>query len=101
MNIGVNSNLFGGEMLAWLDEAGFIYVQKITNKSRFVTKKFEEVEFKLPVKVGSIVSIYGEEVDRRSKGVSVKLEARCRENIVCSTQVIFVHVDENGLPSAI
>jgi acyl-CoA thioesterase YciA len=96
MNIGVNSNLFGGTMMSWLDEAGFIYAKKITGRSRMVTKSFEKIDFKVPVKVDSVIDISGKILEKRSKGITVELVAKCRDTIVCSTSAVYIHIDENG-----
>lgn len=98
MNIGVNNFLFGGEMLAWIDEAGFIFAQMETGKTRFVTKSLEKVEFKRPVLVNSVVEICGKKIEQRTKGISVELIAKSEGQIVCQTQMIFVHIDEDGKP---
>jgi len=96
MNIGVNSNLFGGTMMAWLDEAGFIFAKKSTGRSRMVTKMFEKIDFKAPVKVDSVVDIFGKILEKRTKGITVELVAKCRDTVVCSTSAVYIHIDENG-----
>jgi len=101
MDIGVNDNLFGGRMMAWLDEAGVIFAQYETGKKNFVTKSFDKIEFKRPVKVGDTVYINAEIFEERSKGVSVKLEAICAAEVVCETIGVFIHVDEKGIPAKI
>jgi acyl-CoA thioesterase YciA len=58
-DIGVNDNLFGGTMLAWLDEAGGIMASSVCCSSNLVTLKIEEVLFKEPVKVKQQIRIYG------------------------------------------
>ena len=50
--MGVNNNLFGGEMLSELDLAGAAYASQICDSPKLVTKKFEQVVFEKPVKVG-------------------------------------------------
>jgi len=98
MDIGVNDNLFGGRMMAWLDEAGVIFAQYETGKKNFVTKSFDSIEFKLPVKVKDTVFISAVVKEKRSKGLSVELSAICNNQLVCRTIGIFIHVDENGKP---
>jgi acyl-CoA thioesterase YciA len=106
-DIGVNENLFGGIMLAWLDEAGGILASNVSCDHNMITLKMEEVLFKHPVKLKEQIRIYGK-VDRLGKtSVSLYIEARRAnlraetEEVVCSTKMVFVRIDENGDPVAI
>ena len=106
-DIGVNENLFGGIMLAWLDEAGGILASTSACSSNMITLKMDEVLFKHPVKVKEQIRIYGE-VERTGKtSVQLYLEARRAnlkdetEEVVCSTKMVFVRVDKNGKPAPI
>lgn len=103
-DIGVNGNLFGGTMLALLDEAGAIYAAQICDTSNVITKKMDEVVFDSPIKVGNIFKIYGEVVKFGNTSINLKLEAR-KHNVmtgkqtkVCSTEITFVRIDEDGSP---
>lgn len=103
-DIGVNENLFGGIMLAWLDEAGGIMAANVCRNENVITLKMDEVLFKLPVKVKEQIRIYGavERIGRTS--VSLFLEARRanlkeeKEEVVCSTKMVFVRINEDGKP---
>ena len=100
--IGVNDNLFGGTMLAWLDEAGGIMAACECRSANVITLKMEEVLFKKPVKVKQRVRIYGEIEHIGRTSLKMYLEARTinleekTEEIVCSTHMIYVHIDEDG-----
>jgi acyl-CoA thioesterase YciA len=102
--IGVHGNLFGGEMLSFLDESAAAYACQLCDTPRMVTKKIEEVVFQNPVKVGNILKIYGS-VDKIGKtSITLNLEARKhnvytgQQKIVCSTKVVFVRIDDEGSP---
>lgn len=103
-DIGVNDNLFGGRMLSWLDEAGGILAATICCDHNVITLKMDEVLFKLPVKVKEQIRIYGEINKMGRSSVSLYLEARRAnlrkesEEVVCSTKMLFVRIDENGKP---
>ncbi|MEE4260309.1 MAG: hotdog domain-containing protein [Bacteroidales bacterium] len=103
-DIGVNDILFGGSMLAWLDEAGGIMASSVCCTSNMVTLKIEEVLFKEPVKVKQQIRIYGK-VDRLGKtSITLWVEARRAdlkaqtEVVVCSTRMVFVRIDKLGNP---
>ena len=103
-DIGINNNLFGGSMLSWLDEAGGAMASLVCCTPQVITLKIDEVLFKKPVKVNEHIRIYGkvEKVGRTS--ISLYLEARRfkfsshDEETVCSTKVVFVRIDPQGVP---
>ncbi|HNJ04745.1 MAG TPA: hotdog domain-containing protein, partial [Leptospiraceae bacterium] len=45
-------NLFGGNMLAWIDEASALYVMEQIGFANFVTVSFDDVNFKAPARRG-------------------------------------------------
>jgi acyl-CoA thioesterase YciA len=104
LDIGVHGNMFGGNMMAFLDEAAGAYACQICDTPRMVTKKVEEIVFENPVKVGNLIKIYAD-VDRiGNTSISVKLEARKhnvytgQQKLVCSTKFVFVRIDDEGSP---
>lgn len=104
LDIGVNSNLFGGIMLSELDKAGAAYASQLCDSPRLVTKKFEEIVFEKPCKIGNLIKIYGEVVKFGNTSITIKLEARKHkvetgtQQIVCSTTVVFVKINDEGDP---
>jgi acyl-CoA thioesterase YciA len=103
-DVGTNGNLFGGHMLALLDETGAGYASEVIHNPKVVTVKMSEVIFKKPVKVGNLIKIYGEVKAMGVTSVTIFLEARVcnvyttNEQVVCQTEVKFVRVDEEGSP---
>lgn len=101
-NLGVNSNLFGGDMLAFIDEAAAIFCTEYCQTETMVTLKMSEVIFKKSVKEGDLVRIYGEMLKIGNTSCEVRIEAKVRsvftkeEELVCSTNVTFVRVDKKG-----
>jgi acyl-CoA thioesterase YciA len=104
LDIGVHGNLFGGNMMCFLDEAAAAYACQICDTPRMVTKKIEEVVFENPVKVGNIIKIYGEVDKIGNSSIIIKLEARKhnvytgQQKLVCSTKMVFVRIDDEGSP---
>jgi acyl-CoA thioesterase YciA len=107
LDLGVHGNLFGGNMMAFLDEAAAAYSCQLCDTPRMVTKKIEEVVFQNPVKVGNILKIYGEVDKIGNTSITVKLEARKhnvytgQQKLVCSTKMVFVRIDDEGSPGPI
>jgi acyl-CoA thioesterase YciA len=103
-DIGINNNLFGGTMLAWLDESGGAMACQVCCTPMMITLKIDEVLFKKPVKVNEHIRIYGEVIKMGHTSIGLYLEARRfdfnthEEEIVCSTKAIYVRIDHNGEP---
>jgi acyl-CoA thioesterase YciA len=101
-DIGINNNLFGGRMLAWMDEAGGTMAAEESCSPNMITLKMDEVLFKLPVKVNDHIRIYGKVCKVGNSSIGLYLEARrfCfdtrNEETVCSTEMLFVNVDQDG-----
>lgn len=103
-DMGVSNNLFGGVMLSWLDLSGAAYIMQICDSPRFVTKKFEEVIFEKPVKIGNLIKIYAEVEKFGNSSITIKLEARKHnaesgsQQVVCKTIVVYVKINDDGEP---
>ncbi len=101
-DLGIHGNLFGGIMLSWLDEAAATMAYEICHSPNMVTLKIEEVLFKRPVKIGFHLKIYGEVVGVGNTSITLSVEARKynvysgEELVVCSTNITFVRIDEQG-----
>ena len=95
--IGIHSNMFGGNILAIIDEAAASYSAQICDTPRIVTVKIDELVFKQPVKVGNILKIYGEV--KRFGTTSITLYSEVRKHT--HTQMTFVRIDDEGNPLAI
>mgnify|MGYP003148050916 CR=1 FL=1 len=101
-NVGYHGNLFGGTMLAWLDEAGAIFACQACDTPRMVTKKITEVVFNKPVRPGQIIKIYGNVKRVGNRSITVSLEARRHsvyngsQRIVLTTDMTFVRIDGDG-----
>jgi acyl-CoA thioesterase YciA len=103
-HLGYHGNLFGGQMLAWLDEAGVAFASEICGTPRMVTVHMSEVVFTAPARPTQIIKIYGEVEKMGNTSVVLNLEAR-RHSVyngtqkpVCSTQITFVRIDGDGEP---
>ena len=106
-DIGVQDNLFGGVMLAWLDECGAVYASEKIGSKSVVTAHIDQLNFKFPVKSHDIVHIYGTVIRQGETSLTVELKAEKHDpysreqKLVCSTKMVFVHIDEHGKPSKI
>ena len=103
-DIGVHNNMFGGAMMALIDEASAAYACQICDTPRMVTIKIDELVFKKPVKIGNVVKIYGEVKEFGNTSVTLYVEVRKhsvyngKQDVVTHTNIKFVRIDEEGNP---
>ena len=103
-DLGFHANLFGGKLLAWLDAAGASLAMEIADTPRMVTVKIDECIFKKPAKEGQLIKMYGDVVEVGNTSLTLYIEARAHnvysgnQNVILSTNIKFVRIDENGDP---
>lgn len=101
-DLNANATLFGGRLLAWIDEEAALYsIIQLENK-KVVTKYMSEINFMSTAEQGDIVEIGIEVVHFGKTSLTLKSEARnkmTRETIITVDNIIMVNLDENGKPS--
>jgi acyl-CoA hydrolase len=97
--------LFGGRLLAWVDEASWIAASLEFPNCRFVTVAMHEVTFRHSVREGTILSIDSRLLRRGTTSVTYEVQVtdtrHPREESLFATTVTFVNVDECGDKQAI
>ena len=99
-------SLFGGYLLAWLDEFAYITAQLEFPGRRFVTIAMNNVEFRHPIACGQILRF---SVTRGRLGTtSVMYEVEVfddhddqNDRVLFATQITFVNLDGDGNKTAI
>ena len=98
-DLNPNGTLFGGQLLAWIDEEVALYTIIQLENSRIVTKYISEINFMASAKQGDIVEI-GIEVTKFGKSsITMKCEARnkmTRETILTVANIIMVNLGDDG-----
>jgi len=95
--------VFGGVILSYLDQAGYVEARKHGNH-RWVTVSVNEVIFHAPVQVGDTVSFYTRTERKGTTSVTVDVlviaeRFDCGECVeVTEATMTFVAVDEGGHP---
>ena len=101
-----NGDIFGGWLLSQMDVSGGVFAAKIT-KTRNVTVAIEAMNFRKPVYVGDLVSIYGTLVRIGRTSITVHLEAwvtRRKETqaiLVTDGNFTYVSIDDQGHPQPV
>ena len=103
-DLGFHGNLFGGKLLAWLDASAAGYAMQVCDNPRMVTVSIDRCEFKKPAKEGQLLKIYGKVSNIGTTSITLYMEARShnvysgKQNLILSTNIKFVRIDEEGDP---
>lgn len=93
--------LFGGRLLSWADEAGYIAASNDFPHARFVTIGMSKVEFLQSVKNGAIIRIVSERVKKGTTSVCYRVDVYSAKEpergVIFSTDISYVNVDESGI----
>lgn len=106
-DIGVNDNLFGGKLMAWMDLAAVAMAKQQVKSENVLTLKVSEMIFHRPAKIKNLLKIYGEVIRIGRTSITIAIEARrmnvCtgEEDLICSTSIVMVKVNANGQPTPI
>ena len=100
-DLNPNNTLFGGKLLAWIDEEAALYSVIQLENQRIVTKYMSEINFMSSAKQGDIVEIGMDVVQFGSSSLTLKCEVRnmqTRETIIKVDKIVIVNLDEHGKP---
>ncbi len=106
-DIGIHGNMFGGILMAWIDEAAAAFATEYCYTPNMVTLKVGELHFKRPIKVGNHIRVYGEVAHLGKSSIILNIEVRKHnlysgeETVVCTTSITFVRIDDDGNPTPI
>lgn len=96
-------DLFGGQMMSWMDIAAAIHAYEITNM-QCVTVAVDRIEFLLPVTLGDLVTFEVTEKERGNTSITMNVVAY-KSNLkdkmveVARSNFKFVAIDDEGKPT--
>jgi len=100
-DLNPNSTLFGGKLLAWIDEEVALYSIIQLESYRIVTKHMSEINFRSSAEQGDIIEIGIDVVKFGNTSITLKCEVRnimTRETIITIDSITMVCLDESGKP---
>jgi acyl-CoA thioesterase YciA len=101
-HLNANNTLFGGVCMAWVDEEAAIFATTEMKTSKVVTKKISEINFIAPALQGDIIEIGVDLIRVGRTSITLCVEVRnlmTQKVIVKIDEVVFVALDENGIPT--
>ena len=104
-DLNAAGRLFGGRLMAWIDEATAMAAMRLMGTKRIVTKKFGEVVFEAPGLLGDLIEIWC----RPEREGTTSLTLDCRVLVrtidpdaarrICRSTVVYVALDAEGRPT--
>ena len=106
-DLGFHGNLFGGQLLSWIDTAIAAYAMETCHTNNMITVSIDKCIFRRPAKEGNLVKIYAQVSKMGDTSTTFEVEARTYnvfrgdEQIILNTNMTFVRVDNEGVPISI
>jgi acyl-CoA thioesterase YciA len=102
-DLNPNGTLFGGQLLAWIDEELALYSIVQLENQRIVTKHMSEINFVSSARQGDIVEIGIDVVKFGNSSLILSCKVRnmmTRETIITIDNITMVNLGDNGKPKA-
>ena len=100
-DLNPNETLFGGQLLAWIDEEVALYTIIQLENSKVVTKFMSEINFMSSARQGDIIELGIEVIKFGKSSLSLRCEARnkmTRETILTVDNIVMVNLGNDGKP---
>ncbi|REG86160.1 acyl-CoA thioesterase [Winogradskyella sediminis] len=101
-DLNPNGSLFGGQLLAWIDEEAALYTIIQFENSKIVTKFISEINFMSSAVQGDIVELGIDVIKFGKTSLTLKCEARnkmTRETILTVDNIVMVNLGPDGKPA--
>lgn len=100
-DLNAHNTLFGGRLMAWIDEEAAIYTTIQLGTNAVVTKYISEINFVNSARQGDIVELGIKAVRFGRTSLTLTCEVRnkiTQKTILTIDKIVFVAVDEDGKP---
>src|SRR5271170_7789201 len=101
-DLDAHGTLFGGSLLRWLDEEAAIYAIIQLGNERVVTKFISEIEFVSSAWQGDLIEMGMIATHFGTTSITLRCEVRnmfTRASLLTIDRLVFVGVDEHGIPT--
>jgi acyl-CoA hydrolase len=101
-DLNPNGTLFGGRLLAWIDEEAALYAIVQLENKKVVTKFISEVSFISAPVQGDIIELGMTAVKFGRSSLTLRCVVRnklTRQDVLSIEQIVMVNLDEEGRPT--
>ncbi len=106
-DLNAHGRLFGGQLMSWIDEGLAQVAARMMGTSNIVTKKFGEIVFSAPGRLGDSVEIWCKVIHEGRTSLALEAlvlgctlgssQQETRE--LCRSDVVYVALDQRGRPA--
>jgi len=104
-DLNYHNNLFGGQLLSWMDAGIAMFVMSKIRYTNIVTVSMDDVSFKAPGKPGDILQIYGKiiktgrsSVTARTIAITNNPQTGLRQAVI-ESKITYVCLGEDDKPT--
>lgn len=100
-DLNPNGTLFGGSLLAWIDEEAAIYAMCQLGNPRVVTKFMSEINFVSSARQGDVIEMGMTATQFGRTSITLRCEVRNKmtlKSILTIDRIVFVNLNEHGEP---
>lgn len=101
-DLNAHNTLFGGRLLAWIDEEAAIYAMCQVKMKNMVTKYISEINFVSSAKHGDVIEIGFDTIALGTSSITMRCVTRnknTKATILSIDKIVFVLLDEDGKPT--
>lgn len=104
-HLNPNHNIFGGQLLAWLDMDVYMHAANRVKYTKMATHNMNHIYFKNPALLGDFIQIYAKikEIKKSSiitSGIAISNDpATGEKKVIIECEITYVVLDENGRPT--
>lgn len=101
-DLNAHKTLFGGRLLAWIDEEAALYAMVQVENPNVVTKFISEIEFVSAAKQGDIIEIGIEATKFGKTSITMRCEVRnmmTKNTIITIETIVMVSLNHNDVPT--
>ncbi len=101
-DLNPNGTLFGGRLLAWIDEEAALYTIVQLENKKIVTKFMSEINFISAPVQGDIIELGIAPVHWGRSSITLRCVVRnkiTREEVLTIEKIVMVNLDEDGIPT--
>jgi len=105
-HLNSGKRLFGGMMVAWIDECSAIFAKERMHSDNLATKVINTIVFNHPIELNDIVDIQCAVAKKGHTSLTVKCRVMVKAfasselQEKCSCELVFVNLTKNGKPLA-
>jgi acyl-CoA hydrolase len=90
-----HGHLFGGDLMAEIDNIGYCLVREQYGEKVFVTRA-SQIDFERPASLGDVITFQAQVLREGTTSLQVEVSGRVEDTPICKALLIFVNIGPDG-----